>query len=246
MNIERYSKLVLVSAIVSAIAVFLLVQNARPSLVTAVSASVDINAEVRTVDAFADGLGKLEKRRSELAGKVSVTTDEFVSLGRLADDLKGRVPAVQSALQEIVRKLKADGQWNALNETLLAKVQDAKVRSFFQRLGFKQTLEQSASRLLENATDIHSPIEALRGKVKAEAQPGSVKPGSSTLALQAVRVAYPPLPAAVTQSSATSFRCRVAGLRFGLAVAIKGGPTQGATDAVACFCFDNPGNCVNL
>ena len=172
MNIERYSKL----ALVSAIAVFLLVQNARPSMVTAVSASVDINAEVRTVDAFADGLGKLEKRRSELAGKVSVTTDEFVSLGRLADDLKGRVPAVQSALLEIVRKLKADGQWNALNETLLAKVQDAKVRSFFQRLGFKQTLEQSASRLLDNATDIHSPIEALRGKVKAEAPPGSVKP----------------------------------------------------------------------
>ena len=242
MNIERYSKLVLVSAIAG----FLLVQNSRPSLVAAVSASVDINAEVRTVDAFADGLGKLEKKRSELARKASVTADEFASLGRLADDLKGRVPAVQSALQEIVRKLKADGQWNDLNETLLAKVQDGQVRSFFQRIGFKQTLERSASRLLDNATDIHTPIEALRGKVKAEAQPGSGQPGSSTLALRAVRVAYQPVPTAVAQSSGTSLRCRIAGLRFGLAVAIKGGPTQGATDAVGCFCFDNPSNCVNL
>ncbi len=69
---------------------------------------------------------------------------------------------------------------------------------------------------------------------------------ASTLAANAGQIDSRLVPLRAKAARARAPRFEPGSLRFGLVVAIKGGPTQRATDGVGCFCFDNPGNCVNL
>lgn len=237
MNMRSYSRLTLICAVMG----ILLGQSAKTSVAT----PVDITNELRTLDAFVEGLGKLERKRLELDRKLALTTAEFALLQSSADDLKSRVSGVQNALQAIARKLKAANQWNNLDDSVLAKITDSRLQSLVRTLGLRQTLERSASQLLNSPAEIHGPIEALRNKVRAQTQPGAFEPTAPALSLRAVRVGYEPT-AAVEDGSRTSLRCRVAGIRFGLSVAVRGSASQGAVDAFHCFCFDNPANCVAL
>lgn len=239
MNIVRmnYGKLMSLCAILAV----LLAPIPAPSVAAAAGNSIDLNSEIRTLDTFVTDLGKLDKKRVELGKKEALTRAEFAALQNSTDDLRRRLSTVNSTIQGIIRKLKAAGQWDNLDTTVLAKLDDAKFQGLFRRLGFKQILDNATASLASDADEISQPLEPLRNRVKAQAQDGV---SNSALALRAVRVAYEPAPALST----TSFRCRVSLLRFGLSKAFgtSGNPSQGSKDAANCFCFDDAASCQAL
>jgi hypothetical protein len=234
----NYSKLMGICAIFA----LLLVHLPEKPVAAATGTTIDINSEMRTLTTFVTDLGRFDKKRVELGKKESLTRAEFVALQNSSDELKRRLPAVNSTIQEIARKLKAAGQWDNLDATVLAKLDDPKFQSLFRRLGFKQILENAASRLSSDADEISQPLEPLRNRVRA--QNSILEPRHSDLALRAVPVAYEPSPAL----TATSFRCRFSLLRMGLSRAFgtSGAPSNGAVNAVNCFCLDTASDCLEL
>jgi hypothetical protein len=205
----NYSKLTAICAVVATI----LIQVVSTSVATtAASPSVafteaDLSSESRTLDSFVTDLAKFDSKGVELAKKASLTRAEFATQEQSANDLKRRVSGIQNALRDAIRKLKAAGQWDSLDQTVLAKISDPNFQSFVRNEGFKKTLEETASGLSNDANQISSPLDGLRNKVQ-----GAVfEPGTPSLASLAVRVAYTPPPAML----AFNLRCRLASVRLG-------------------------------
>jgi hypothetical protein len=192
---------------------------------------VDLNSEGRILDDFVNDLGRFDKRSAELGRKVSLTADEFSTHQRLADDLRRRVSTVQDALRQIVAKLKGGGQFDNLDQTMLAKVSDPDFQAIVRREGFKKVLEEAASRLSNSASEVVSLPDILRNKVRARAADAIFEPGRPALALRAVPVAY-------TSAAGPSFKCRVAFLRVGFTRArnSSGQPSLNSGIALRCYC----------
>ena len=231
-NTQRlnYRKLTAICAVVTT----MLIQVVSASVATTspapsvAFAEADLSSESQTLDSFATDLGKFDKKGGELAKKISLTRAEFAAHEQSANDLKRRVSGIQNALRDAIRKLKAAGQWDNLDQTVLAKISDSRFQTFVRTEGFKKTLEEAASRLSDDANQISNPLDALRNKVL-----GAVfEPGTQSLASRAVRVSYTP-PAML----ALNFRCRLASLRYGFRFVLE---RQDVSDAVAnfnCQCF---------
>lgn len=220
----------------------LLIQVATASIATtspspAAFTEVDLSSEGRALDAFVNDLITYDKRSAELGRKLSLTRAEFDSHLRTADDLKRRVSSVQNALREAIRKLKAAGQWDNLDQTVLARVSDARFQDFVRREGFKRILEEAASGLSNDATQISSPLDALRNKVTAQSQESIYDTHNSALASRRVRVAYTAEPVMF----GLRLRCRLASIRVGLSGAFRGPVGGQASPAAAaaynCYCF---------
>ena len=242
-----YRKLLVICAVI----VILLSQNAKTSVaissspLTAAFADVDLNSESRTLDAFVNDLANLDKKSAELAKKTSLTRAEFDSHLRTADDLKLRLSPVQNALRQIITKLKAAGQWDNLDQIVLAKISDSKFQDLVRRDGFRKTLEEAASGISNDASQITSPLDVLRNKVSAQVQDSISEPGKSVLASRILRVSYNPAPAML----AHSLRCNVAWFRSGITAAFSGSgstPTQRAGNAVHCYCYADAAACAAL
>jgi uncharacterized protein YukE len=193
----------------------------------------DVSAEGRILDSFADALAALEKKQIELGKKATLTRAEFDAHQRNANDLRNRVSAVQNALQEIIRKLKAAGQWDNLDSLVLAKISDSRFQDFARREGFKRILEAAATGLSTDANEITNPLDSLRNKIRAQAQDLRFAPDQSPMALRAIPVAYAPANTAF----AVSFKCRVAAVRLGVSGFVHGSPTREATLGWNCSCF---------
>jgi hypothetical protein len=202
--------------------------------VTGVIADADLSAEDRILDSFVNDLGKFDKKGLELGKKAALTRLEFDAHQRDAEALRNRVSGVQNALREVIRKLKAAGLWDNLDQIALAKVNDPKYQDFVRRDGFKRLLEDAALNLSGGANDIGKPLDLLRRKIQAQASEGGFEPRNSTLASRAVRVAFQPEPALFRDS----LRCRAASLRLGIAGLVHGGTSKvaNAFDAYKCAC----------
>ena len=190
----------------------------------------DLSNEARTVETYAIDLFKFDKKCAELMKRPSASLVEIDPLQRIADDLRGRLPGVQNALREIVRKLKSANQWDDLDAKVLARITDAKSQTRFRQESFKQSLEQAAAQLSSGASEINEPLLVLRRKLTGQAgSPVLEQP----LALRAVRVVYN--PAAATMFRVT-FRCRLAHLRVGISGFVHGSATADATYNEDCQC----------
>ena len=193
----------------------------------------DLSNEARTLETYAIDLFKFDKKCAELKKRPSASIGEIDPLQRIADDLRGRVPVVQNALREIVRKLRAANQWDDLDAKVLAKITDAKSQTRFRQESFKQTLELAASQLGNSASEINQPLVVLRRKLTG--QTGSPV-RQEQLALRAARVAYEPAAAVFT----VTFRCRLAHLRVGISGFVHGSATADATYNEDCQCGTPP------
>ena len=242
----NYRKLTILWAIV----IMMLAQVVTTSVATTspapapAFADADISAESRTLSAFVTDLGKFDKKSAELSKRPSIAHVEYELHERTANDLKRRLPGVQNALREAIRKLKAAGQWDNLDQIVLAKISNASFQATVRSEGFKKTLEELASGLSNNANEISSPIDALRNKVKAEVHDPIFERGNTALVSRVARVAYTPAPAV----SASSVRCRLAYLRLGFSGAVGAGGTVGdpskpAQNAYDCYCNGDQGAC---
>jgi hypothetical protein len=233
---SNYRKLTVISAVVT----MMLAQIVTTSVATTspvpspAYADADISAESRTLDAFVIDLGTFDKKGAELAKKASLTRAELDSHERTANDLKRRVSGIQSALVEAIRKLKAAGQWENIDQIVLAKISDSRFQDLVRREGFKKTLEEAASGLSNHANEIVGSLDVLRNKVKAQAQDPIFEPANSTVASRVIRVAYTTAPAMF----AFNIKCRLAYLRVGFSGAVKsnGQPTDRSVNAMQCYC----------
>jgi len=229
----NYRKLTAIAAVVATILVQVLstsvaTTSASPSVTFT---DADLNSESRTLDSFVGDLVKFDKKSVELGKKASLTRAEFAGQEQSANDLKRRVSEIQTALREAIRKLKAAGQWDNLDQTLLAKISDPKFQSIVRNEGFKKTVEDAASGL--DANQISTPLDVLRNKV----QGAVLEPGTSLQALRAVRVAYTPSPAMF----GLNLRCRLSSIRLAFSGLAHGSPTSGAKVNFNCHCYGD--NC---
>jgi hypothetical protein len=221
-----------------AIAAFMIVPFVSKSAATISTeptfVGVDLRAENRILAAYLEDLRSFDKQGADLGKRPSVSRTEFAAYERQGDELKRRVSDLQNTLRQVIDKFKAAGQWDNLEQTLLAKIKDSEFQNFVRTEGFKKTLDEAASGRNINVNEIASPVEVLRNKVQGRASDPTFERGNSALASRAVRVAYTPAPAMF----ASNVRCRLARLRFGISGAVSndGKASAGANVARNCFC----------
>ena len=197
------------------------------------SAGADIRSELRVLDAYVIELGRFDRRCADLGKKDFVAQIDFASQQRTADDLRRRVSTVQDSLQAIIRKLKASGEFDNLDQFILSKITDGTSNTFLRREGFKKILETAALQLSNDASQVSNPLDALRAKVNARAHESIFETNKPPLALRSVRVSYAPSPAMFD----LNLRCRIGWLRIGFSKAFTGDVSQGAQDTVNCHCL---------
>lgn len=195
--------------------------------------AADIRSEVRVLDAFVVDLSRFDKRCVELGKQSSLTQSDFDSQQRTAEDLRRRVATVQNSLQSIVRKLKASGEFDRLDDIIVTNIIDGSSNTFFRREGFKKILETAALHLSSDANQISGPLDLLRSKLRAQARGAVFEVNKSSLSFRPIRVAYHPGPVLYD----LNLRCRVAWLRLGFGKAFTGEIPKGAQDAVNCHCL---------
>jgi len=191
----------------------------------------DVSAESRTLDAFVTELDNFDKKTTELKRKASVSSEELELHARNGNDLKRRVAGVQNALRDAIRKLKATGQWDRLDEIVLANTSDARIQELLRRESFRRILEETANSI--DSSEIDRPLDALRNRVSAQ---NSFESGNSTsVVLRMVRVSYSSGPVMAT----VSLRCRFALLRNGFSQGFSnnGSGSKKSNDAVLCQCY---------
>jgi hypothetical protein len=215
----------------------LMVIQLAASLPTAASAlsDADLSAEERFVSGFVNDLGKFDKKSLELSKKASLPRQEFDAHQRDGENLKNRLSGVQNALREVIRKLKAAGQWDNLDAIALTKCSTPAFQDFVRRDGFKRTLDAVAANLSGDASEISKPLDLLRNRIQSRASETVFAPQPQTLAARSLRVAFRPEPAVV----GAGLRCRLASVRFGIAGFVHGA-TPKANTALAnynCQCF---------
>ena len=234
-----------VAAVILSLAAVVLVQSMHLStsarVISSPSASpsgafteVDLSSESRTLDSFVTDLAKFDRKGVELGKKASLTRAEFAAHEQSANDLKLRVTGIQNALRDAIRKLKAAGQWDNLDQTVLANISDSRFQAFVRSEGFKKTVEETASGLSNDANQISAPLDVLRNKVQGLV----LQPITPSLASRAVRAAYTPPPAMLT----FNLRCRLAGVRLGFTGLFHGSTSSrnlinGAIFNFNCQCF---------
>ena len=125
----------------------------------------DLNSELRTIDSYANDLVAYKRACAQLAKKPSLLSADVEPVQRNADDLKRRLSDVQTAIREVVRKLKAANQWDDLDATVVSRLNQASIKSQFQQRGLKSLLEDSAANLNSRASDLSGPVDSLRKKI---------------------------------------------------------------------------------
>jgi hypothetical protein len=180
------------------------------------AAGADIGNEQRLISKYFEDFVAYDKQVADLGKKGRTINVDFDPLQQKANDLKGRLSAVQNATREIIKKLKAANEWDNLDTTLEAKF-DSKQRSVFRQASFKRFLEDSSNNLSGRGNEISTPLENLRRKLTSK--------NSSGFEFQIVQASYrtaSPTPF----GSPDSFGCAVG--RWGLiALKILGGhPTD--------------------
>jgi small-conductance mechanosensitive channel len=136
--------------------------RAEPSAGT--GASLDLATEERVLAKYFDDLVSYNKRTRELGKRARLVSTDLAEAQNQSEDLKRRLSEVQNAIRDIVSKLKAAGEWDSLDETILARITDARDKSYFQQNSFKKFLGENYD-LSSYASELSSPLYNLRRKL---------------------------------------------------------------------------------
>jgi hypothetical protein len=145
-----------------------LVPFLRTSAGTRVSATVpgaDLGNEQRIIGRYITDLAAYNKQTQELGKRTRLVSSDLDDVQNRSEDLKRRLSEVQNAVREVVRKLKAANEFDDLDNTVLARITDARDKSHFQQNSFKKLLEDSSSGLTSYGSDISTPLDHLRRKI---------------------------------------------------------------------------------
>jgi len=136
--------------------------RAKPSAGT--GAPLDLATEERILGKYFDDLVSYNKHTRELGKRARLVSTDLAEAQNQSEDLKRRLSEVQNAIRDIVTKLKAAGEWDSLDETILARITDARDKSYFQQNSFKKFLAENYD-LSSYASEISSPLDNLRRKL---------------------------------------------------------------------------------
>lgn len=217
---------------------------------SATAATVDLSSELQALDTYASDLSAFDKTFNGVSKKDSLTRNEFDGLQRNAEDLKRRLSGLQNEIGQIVRKLKAAGQWDKLDDAVLAHIDDARVKSQLSQIGLKRLLDEASSDLSNSGNEITGPVELLNRKISAGFHDFNFDRGAEALSWRAVPANYRAEPL-----FALSVRCRLAAIRSGIYGFVQASPAQQApkgstgahvNDAVNCYCGGQVAACQAL
>lgn len=217
-----------------------------PAASPGAAAEVDLSSEINVLNGYVRDLRAFDKKCGLLNKRSTFTAVDLEPLQRNADDLKGRVPSVQSALREAIRKLKAAGRWDGLDE-IVAGITSSPSKELLAQQSFKRFLEESASQLANDSREIPNPIEVLRKRLSAQLPRSGSESGANEFAWRTVPATY--LRTAEPVVMNVTLRCRFALLRQGLTAAVGVHDNTGhlgsqeSFDDAACYCAHDFGSC---
>lgn len=210
-------------------------------------ASVDLSSELRLLDDYAKDLSAFDKTFTVLSRKDSLTKNEIDPLQRNAEELKRRLSGLQNGIGQIISKLKAADQWERLDDTVLAQITDARVRNQLSQIGLKHLLEETASQLSGDGSEITGPVELLNRKISAGFPGFNFDRRAEELSWRAVPAHYRAEPLLKQ-----SLRCRLSCVRAGIYGFVQVGSIQQApkgstgahvNDQVNCYCANVASAC---
>jgi hypothetical protein len=205
----------------------------QPSAADSAATGVDTSNEERVIGKYLDDLFAYQIECHQVGRRQALRTADIDPLQRKSDDLKNRLSDVQNAVREVIRTIKAANEWDGLDSTLLARVNDANRRSFFQESSFKADLEYASSNLSSHKDEISLPLDGLRKRVARNAFPY----GDGAAAF--VTAAYhPPTP-----MFGLGLGCRLGQVRLKL-IERNGGNISNSPatcDAISCACKPGSG-----
>jgi len=134
--------------------------------------NINLDGELRVLDGFTDDWLKLHKQQIVLSKKASISNNEFSTFKSSSEGLKNRCSQFQTAIRDVSKKLKESGQWNSLDDDLLARTSNEKFKSAVRENGgAKRILEDASSQFCSQAErEITEPIDRLRPKLSAQVQ----------------------------------------------------------------------------
>ena len=188
--------------------------------------AADLNNEARVIGTYFDDLVQYDRQITEAGKKARLVSADLEPLERRSTDLKRRVTDIQNAVQEIVRKLKASGEWDNLDELIQARA-DARLATQFRQNSFKQILEESSTQLTSGANELGVPIDRLRSKLS---RTNSSEP-------QFLSASYSP----AGPMWKLSWGCRVTQLHQGVQIFVRGHQTSKLHEQYECACTNT--NC---
>ena len=208
--------------------------SANARFATAAAADVNISSEEREISRFSADLFTFNQQVLNLSKKSRLTDSEVASARSSGNGLKQRITAAQQSFRSIIAKLKAAGQWDALDTKLNALIPEGPIRSILREEGgAKKIWEDLANNLGPLSQEIEGDVQRLSGKIQSRSFSSE-----GELRARAVSVAYQPAPVL-----GKSLRCRLftAGLTVKLFVGNRP-PTsaEGAAGREACNSPNNP------
>lgn len=217
-----------------------------PASTSPAQPDLDLSAEINVLNSYVKDLRAFDKKCGQLNKRDAFTAVDLDPLQRNADELKGRISSVQNALREAIRKLKAAGRWDGLDE-VVAGITESPSKELLRQESFKRVLEESTSQLSDDSRQILNPIDILRKRLKAQLPRPGFENGATEVAWHAVPANYLRTAEPVVMNIA--LRCRFALLRQGLSAAAGIHDSTGhlgsqeSLDDARCYCAHDFGSC---
>lgn len=190
---------------------------------------LNLKTENTTMETYLKDYVTYSKECDQLSKKERLLRSEVDGVGRRAEDLKQRLSGVQNAVVEIIRKLKAAGEWNDVDTSLAARITNPNEKAFFQGKGFKRFLEDSANNLSNQRNEVSAPLDNLRKKQTSRSNDGSD--------FQIIRASYEAPGPTAPVGSKDSLGCTLGKLGL-VAIRLSGGtPTNLALNVVFNQCW---------
>jgi hypothetical protein len=125
----------------------------------------DLGNEQRIIARYINDLVAYDKETQALGKRARLVSNDLDEVQNRSEDLKRRLSEVQNAVREMVRKLKAANEFDDLDTNIVARITDARDKTFFQQNSFKKLLEDSSNGLTSYGSEISTPLDNLRRKV---------------------------------------------------------------------------------
>ena len=205
----------------------------QPALPATSATGADLANEERALAKYFDDLVAYDSECAKLDKQAVLEHIHINPVQAKSDDLKSRLPGLQNVVREIIRKLKAANEWDNLDASFAAQVNDGTSNTILKDTSPKQLLEESSNNLTSHANEISIPLDKLRKRLTSQ----TFSPSGADANIQIVRAAY----AAPAPMAFVSLRCSIGKEVMWIGYRLGHIPTQRQADRVAAACGVTPG-----
>ena len=225
MKKTRFSYLKMTALI--AVFAMTLVPNLRTSAGSRLAPTVagtDLESERRIIARYLDDLAAYDKQTQALGKRARLVSSDLDGLQNRSEDLKRRLSEVQNAVREIVRKLKAANEFDDLDNTVLARITEARDKSHFQQNSLKKLLEDASNNLTSYGSEISTPYDNLRRKLTSR----TASPSGDSL----IRAHH-----ALAPFGKNGLQCMLSNIQVGIVWRVGGAESKEHQQTRICACY---------